>query len=159
MVQATCHPGQYSAPVQLPCLRDYDKLSWLADVNPAYISDTGFPNADVSAPLSSAMWSNGSVFCSGLVSAILGPPPLLRAWAYLEGRCEWGSNCNMEHGMELTPEELGVLRFKARTGPRPNGPTCIDMYCSRGHHCPMDPSCFASGTIASFVAPSLGICI
>lgn len=60
---------------------------------------------------------------------------------YLEGRCEWGSNCNMEHDMELTPEELGVLRFKARTGPCPYGPTCIDMYCSRGHHCPLDPSC------------------
>ncbi len=60
---------------------------------------------------------------------------------YLQNGCEWGPNCIMEHAMELTLEELDFHRFKARTGPCPYGPTCTDMHCSRGHHCPLDPSC------------------
>lgn len=60
---------------------------------------------------------------------------------YLEDGCPWGGSCNMEHAMELTVEEVALLRFKARTGPCSNGPRCIDMHCSRGHHCPLDPSC------------------
>ncbi len=34
---------------------------------------------------------------------------------YLEGSRKWGSNCNMEHDVELTPEELGLLKFRVRT--------------------------------------------
>ncbi|KAJ6779629.1 hypothetical protein PWT90_09417 [Aphanocladium album] len=59
---------------------------------------------------------------------------------YLEGGCESGI-CSMEHEMMLTPEEVGVLRFRARTGPCTNGPVCMEVRCSRGHHCPLDPAC------------------
>lgn len=60
---------------------------------------------------------------------------------YLEGGCDWGSSCKMEHDVVLTAEEVRVLRYKARTGPCANGPTCDDASCSRGHHCPLDPDC------------------
>jgi len=58
---------------------------------------------------------------------------------YLTGSCRWGSNCDKTHNKELTPGELAIHRYKARTSPCPAGPTCDDYSCYLCHHCIRDP--------------------
>ncbi|KAI0973284.1 hypothetical protein F4678DRAFT_23933 [Xylaria arbuscula] len=55
---------------------------------------------------------------------------------YLKGRCKWGVNCDKEHEVELTPPELAIHRYKARTSMCPQGPHCTDNECYLSHHCP-----------------------
>ncbi|KAI8635615.1 hypothetical protein F5Y19DRAFT_461203 [Xylariaceae sp. FL1651] len=55
---------------------------------------------------------------------------------YLKGRCKWGVNCDKEHDVELTPAELAIHRYKARTSLCPHGPLCTDYDCYLSHHCP-----------------------
>ncbi|KXJ86322.1 hypothetical protein Micbo1qcDRAFT_36252 [Microdochium bolleyi] len=61
---------------------------------------------------------------------------------YLRGHCQWGSACDKTHNMELTPSELAIHRYKARTSPCPAGPTCDDYGCYLSHHCIRDPCTF-----------------
>ncbi|KAI1816528.1 hypothetical protein GGS20DRAFT_537304 [Poronia punctata] len=59
---------------------------------------------------------------------------------YLKGRCKRGVNCDKEHEMELSPAELAIHRYKARTSLCPSGPYCTDYDCYLSHHCPR-PNC------------------
>jgi len=62
---------------------------------------------------------------------------------YLKGYCKWGVNCDKEHEVELTPAELAIHRYKARTSLCPHGPLCTDYDCYLSHHCPR-PTCSRS---------------
>ncbi|PLB48937.1 hypothetical protein P170DRAFT_407754 [Aspergillus steynii IBT 23096] len=64
---------------------------------------------------------------------------------YLVGRCERPGSCPMEHTMKLTPGELAVHRYKARTTLCPNGPECENYYCYLSHHCPHGLNCMRRG--------------
>ncbi|KAF2966422.1 hypothetical protein GQX73_g7143 [Xylaria multiplex] len=55
---------------------------------------------------------------------------------YLKGKCKRGVNCDKEHGVELTPAEVAIHRYKARTSLCPQGPLCTDYDCYLSHHCP-----------------------
>lgn len=55
---------------------------------------------------------------------------------YLKGRCKRGVNCDKEHEVELTPSEVAIHRYKARTSLCPQGPLCTDYDCYLSHHCP-----------------------
>lgn len=55
---------------------------------------------------------------------------------YLKGRCKRGVNCDKEHEVELTPSEVAIHRYKARTSLCPQGPLCTDCDCYLSHHCP-----------------------
>ncbi|KAI0541983.1 hypothetical protein GGR58DRAFT_527759 [Xylaria digitata] len=55
---------------------------------------------------------------------------------YLKGKCKRGVNCEKEHGVELTPAEVAIHRYKARTSLCPQGPLCTDYDCYLSHHCP-----------------------
>ncbi|KAI1826684.1 hypothetical protein F4861DRAFT_41315 [Xylaria intraflava] len=55
---------------------------------------------------------------------------------YLKGKCKWGVNCDKEHELELTPAEVAIHRYKARTSLCPQGPLCTDYDCYLSHHCP-----------------------
>ncbi|KAI1129390.1 hypothetical protein F5Y10DRAFT_238512 [Nemania abortiva] len=55
---------------------------------------------------------------------------------YLKGRCKRGMNCDKEHEVELTPAEVAIHRYKARTSLCPQGPLCTDYDCYLSHHCP-----------------------
>ncbi|KAI1419649.1 hypothetical protein F5Y12DRAFT_209008 [Xylaria sp. FL1777] len=59
---------------------------------------------------------------------------------YLKGRCRRGVNCDKEHEVELTPAEVAIHRYKARTSLCPQGPLCTDYDCYLSHHCPR-PAC------------------
>ncbi|KAI3321184.1 hypothetical protein HD806DRAFT_198278 [Xylariaceae sp. AK1471] len=59
---------------------------------------------------------------------------------YLKGRCKRGVNCDKEHEVELTPAEVAIHRYKARTSLCPQGPLCTDYDCYLSHHCPR-PAC------------------
>lgn len=58
---------------------------------------------------------------------------------YLKGRCKRGVNCDKEHEVELTPSEVAIHRYKARTSLCPQGPLCTDYDCYLSHHCPRTP--------------------
>ncbi|KAJ2975163.1 hypothetical protein NUW58_g8436 [Xylaria curta] len=58
---------------------------------------------------------------------------------YLKGRCKRGMNCDKEHEVELTPAEVAIHRYKARTSLCPQGPLCTDYDCYLSHHCPRSP--------------------
>ncbi|KAM0421402.1 hypothetical protein ACHAPT_010756 [Fusarium lateritium] len=60
---------------------------------------------------------------------------------YLSGSCQWGANCTREHDRKLTPDELVIHRYKARSCPCFGGPLCADFSCPMSHHCPLDPYC------------------
>lgn len=55
---------------------------------------------------------------------------------YLKGKCKRGVNCDKEHEIELTPSEVAIHRYKARTSLCPQGPLCTDADCYLSHHCP-----------------------
>lgn len=55
---------------------------------------------------------------------------------YLKGKCKRGVNCDKEHQVELTPSEVAIHRYKARTSLCPQGPLCTDWDCYLSHHCP-----------------------
>ncbi|KAI1768572.1 hypothetical protein GGR53DRAFT_517741 [Hypoxylon sp. FL1150] len=59
---------------------------------------------------------------------------------YLKGNCKWGVSCDKTHDAELTPPELAIHRYKARTSLCPSGPYCSDYDCYLSHHCPR-PAC------------------
>ncbi|KAI0477759.1 hypothetical protein GGR56DRAFT_424869 [Xylariaceae sp. FL0804] len=58
---------------------------------------------------------------------------------YLKGRCRYGTACDKTHDAELTPAELAIHRYKARTSLCPSGPYCVDYDCYLSHHCPRNP--------------------
>lgn len=58
---------------------------------------------------------------------------------YLKGNCKWGVGCDKTHDAELTPPELAIHRYKARTSLCPSGPFCSDYDCYLSHHCPRLP--------------------
>ncbi|THC99698.1 hypothetical protein EYZ11_000859 [Aspergillus tanneri] len=60
---------------------------------------------------------------------------------YLTGRCERQHICPMEHGVKLTPGEVAIHRYKARTTLCPNGPECEIYSCYLSHHCPFGQFC------------------
>lgn len=60
---------------------------------------------------------------------------------YLNGRCQWKDNCDKEHEVKLSAEELAIHRFRARTAPCYGGKFCDDAECLHGHHCPKSPLC------------------
>lgn len=64
---------------------------------------------------------------------------------YLVGRCERPGTCSMEHSMRLTPGELAVHRYKARTTLCLKGPECENYYCYLSHHCPHGLNCTRRG--------------
>ncbi|KAI0022861.1 hypothetical protein F4780DRAFT_769528 [Xylariomycetidae sp. FL0641] len=55
---------------------------------------------------------------------------------YLKNNCRWGISCDKTHDTELTPAELAIHRYKARTSLCPSGPYCQDYDCYLSHHCP-----------------------
>ncbi|KAI1178366.1 hypothetical protein F4777DRAFT_538462 [Nemania sp. FL0916] len=55
---------------------------------------------------------------------------------YLKGRCKRGADCDKQHDVELTPPEVAIHRYKARTSLCPDGPFCTDYDCYLSHHCP-----------------------
>ncbi|KAH7027905.1 uncharacterized protein B0I36DRAFT_328184 [Microdochium trichocladiopsis] len=63
---------------------------------------------------------------------------------YLRGRCQWGTSCDKTHNVELTPAELAIHRYKARTSICPAGPTCDDYGCYLSHHCIREPCKFGN---------------
>lgn len=65
--------------------------------------------------------SKGKVFCNDF---------------YLIGKCRYPDTCNRSHAISLTPEELAIHRYKARTSPCTNGPGCENYDCYLSHHCP-----------------------
>ncbi|KAH8434157.1 uncharacterized protein LDX57_011795 [Aspergillus melleus] len=64
---------------------------------------------------------------------------------YLVGRCERKPNCPMEHSVKLTPGEVAVHRYKARTTMCSHGPECDNYNCYLSHHCPHGLSCSRGG--------------
>ncbi|KAJ9133167.1 C-x8-C-x5-C-x3-H type zinc finger protein [Pleurostoma richardsiae] len=60
---------------------------------------------------------------------------------YLTGTCTWGDKCDKDHSTELTPAELAIHRYKARTNLCGNGPDCYDYNCYMSHHCMYGPNC------------------
>ncbi|KAH9203335.1 hypothetical protein DL95DRAFT_430712 [Leptodontidium sp. 2 PMI_412] len=60
---------------------------------------------------------------------------------YLAGKCKWGSDCDRDHGTKLTPGEIAIHRYRARTSPCPSGADCDDYDCPLSHHCLNDPHC------------------
>lgn len=60
---------------------------------------------------------------------------------YLAGKCKWGDECDRDHSTKLTPGEVAIHRYKARTSVCPAGPACDDYSCSLSHHCLHDPQC------------------
>ncbi|EEU43415.1 uncharacterized protein NECHADRAFT_82690 [Fusarium vanettenii 77-13-4] len=60
---------------------------------------------------------------------------------YLSGTCSWGPQCTREHDTKLTPDEMVIHRYKARSCPCFVGPGCPDFACPMSHHCPQDPFC------------------
>ncbi|KAF3024809.1 hypothetical protein E8E14_009453 [Neopestalotiopsis sp. 37M] len=59
---------------------------------------------------------------------------------YLVGSCRRGG-CERVHNIELTPQEVSIHRYKARTSVCPRGPECDDYDCYLSHHCLKDPRC------------------
>lgn len=59
---------------------------------------------------------------------------------YLVGVCR-RSNCDRIHNIELSPPEVAIHRYKARTSVCPRGPECDDYDCYLSHHCLKDPRC------------------
>ncbi|KAG0649144.1 hypothetical protein D0Z07_4472 [Hyphodiscus hymeniophilus] len=60
---------------------------------------------------------------------------------YLAGNCALGAACERDHSTKLTPGEIAIHRFRARTSVCPAGPSCDDYNCCLSHHCPYDPHC------------------
>jgi hypothetical protein len=60
---------------------------------------------------------------------------------YLVGNCSWGSSCSREHSQILTSEEVAIHRYRARTGPCTDGPSCRNFDCYSSHHCPIGRRC------------------
>ncbi|KAI0131802.1 hypothetical protein BJ170DRAFT_221417 [Xylariales sp. AK1849] len=59
---------------------------------------------------------------------------------YLVGICR-RSQCERVHNVDLTPQEISIHRYKARTSRCPRGPECDDYDCYLSHHCLKDPRC------------------
>ncbi|ETS73649.1 hypothetical protein PFICI_14595 [Pestalotiopsis fici W106-1] len=59
---------------------------------------------------------------------------------YLVGICR-RSGCERVHNIDLTPQEVSIHRYKARTSVCPRGPECDDYDCYLSHHCLKDPRC------------------
>ncbi|KAK7926667.1 hypothetical protein PG985_003665 [Apiospora marii] len=60
---------------------------------------------------------------------------------YLVGKCK-RLNCERIHNVELSPQEVAIHRYKARTSVCPRGPIeCFDYDCYLSHHCLKDPRC------------------
>lgn len=60
---------------------------------------------------------------------------------YLVGKCK-RPNCERIHNVELSPQEVAIHRYKARTSVCPRGPIeCFDYDCYLSHHCLKDPRC------------------
>ncbi|BDD57585.1 hypothetical protein MAP00_002937 [Monascus purpureus] len=60
---------------------------------------------------------------------------------YLTGRCK-RRVCDKHHEEAyLTPAEITVLRYKARTTMCPKGPDCKNFECYLSHHCPFNNTC------------------
>ncbi|CZR65771.1 uncharacterized protein PAC_15671 [Phialocephala subalpina] len=60
---------------------------------------------------------------------------------YLAGNCKLGDECERDHSTKLTPGEVAIHRYRARTSVCPAGPACDDYSCSLSHHCLHDPRC------------------
>jgi hypothetical protein len=59
---------------------------------------------------------------------------------YLVGICK-RMGCERVHNIDLTPQEISIHRYKARTSVCPRGPECDDYDCYLSHHCLKDPRC------------------
>ncbi|KAI1845886.1 hypothetical protein JX265_011219 [Neoarthrinium moseri] len=59
---------------------------------------------------------------------------------YLVGTCR-RTSCDRVHNVDLTPQEVSIHRYKARTSVCPRGPECDDYDCYLSHHCLRDPRC------------------
>ncbi|KAK6853900.1 hypothetical protein PG995_010712 [Apiospora arundinis] len=60
---------------------------------------------------------------------------------YLVGKCK-RPNCERVHNVDLSPQEVAIHRYKARTSVCPRGPIeCFDYDCYLSHHCLKDPRC------------------
>ncbi|KAK8081027.1 hypothetical protein PG997_008845 [Apiospora hydei] len=60
---------------------------------------------------------------------------------YLVGKCK-RPNCERIHDVDLSPQEVAIHRYKARTSVCPRGPIeCFDYDCYLSHHCLKDPRC------------------
>lgn len=60
---------------------------------------------------------------------------------YLAGNCKLGDECERDHSTKLTPGEVAIHRYRARTSVCPAGPACDDYSCFLSHHCLHDPYC------------------
>ncbi|RMJ19481.1 hypothetical protein CDV36_000835 [Fusarium kuroshium] len=60
---------------------------------------------------------------------------------YIIGTCARGDQCIREHDKKLTPDEMVIHRYKARSCPCFQGPGCSEFDCVMSHHCPLDPFC------------------
>lgn len=73
---------------------------------------------------------------------------------YLVGVCR-RTDCIRVHKVDLTPQEVSIHRYKARTSVCPRGPECDDYDCYLSHHCLKDPKCFR-GTACKFANTDYG---
>ncbi|KAK9793567.1 hypothetical protein SCARD494_06151 [Seiridium cardinale] len=73
---------------------------------------------------------------------------------YLVGICR-RRECDRVHNMDLTPQEVSIHRYKARTSVCPRGPECDDYDCYLSHHCLKDPRC-ARGSACKFTNTDYG---
>ncbi|KAH8203721.1 hypothetical protein TruAng_002134 [Truncatella angustata] len=64
---------------------------------------------------------------------------------YLVGSCR-RNGCERVHNVDLTPQEVAIHRYKARTSVCPRGPECDDYDCYLSHHCLKDPRCIRGNT-------------
>lgn len=73
---------------------------------------------------------------------------------YLVGACK-RVGCERIHNVDLTPLEVSIHRYKARTSVCPRGPECDDYDCYLSHHCLKDPRC-ARGNSCKFANTEYG---
>lgn len=73
---------------------------------------------------------------------------------YLVGSCR-RSGCERVHNIDLTPQEVAIHRYKARTSVCPRGPECDDYDCYLSHHCLKDPRC-VRGSACKFAHSEYG---
>lgn len=60
---------------------------------------------------------------------------------YLTGHCKRGLNCQMEHEMALSAQEMIIQRYRARFAMCLSGSKCREFACFCSHHCPWDLWC------------------
>ncbi|KAH8650998.1 hypothetical protein BX600DRAFT_472904 [Xylariales sp. PMI_506] len=73
---------------------------------------------------------------------------------YLVGICR-RVQCDRVHNVDLTPAEVAIHRYKARTSVCPRGPECDDYDCYLSHHCLKDPRC-TRGSACKFTNTDYG---